>query len=110
MSAVGVHSANGRGGERPPGKPAGIATQLPSDAAQTPEAAQGDCRGSVRPAVLRDAYIESLRVQNDSERTVENRISYLNALIIWCDMEDEEETAEEGCESREDTSNPANHD
>jgi len=34
-------------------------------------------------AVMRDAYLESLRVQNYSERTVENRISYLNALIIW---------------------------
>jgi integrase/recombinase XerD len=50
-----------------------------------PKAVIGDPSDPEGFAVLRDAYIESLRVQNYSERTVENRISYLNALIIWCE-------------------------
>ncbi|MEE4136958.1 MAG: site-specific tyrosine recombinase XerC [Desulforhopalus sp.] len=50
-----------------------------------PKAQVGDPTDPEGFAVLREAYLESLRVQNYSERTVENRISYLNALIIWCE-------------------------
>ena len=36
-------------------------------------------------AALRDSYLEALQVQNYSERTIENRLSYLNAFVIWCE-------------------------
>ena len=59
---------------------------MPRKGEVLPKPIVGDLSDPEGFAVLRDAYIESLRVQNYSERTVENRISYLNALIIWCEQ------------------------
>jgi len=58
---------------------------MPRKHQKLPKAIVGDPGDPDGFAVHRDAYIESLRVQNYSERTVENRISYLNALIVWCE-------------------------
>ena len=45
----------------------------------------GDPSDPLGFAALRDDYLESLQVQNYSERTVENRLSYLNTFILWCE-------------------------
>ena len=45
----------------------------------------GDLSDPLGFAALRDSYLEALQVQNYSERTIENRLSYLNAFVIWCE-------------------------
>ncbi|MEO0511179.1 MAG: site-specific tyrosine recombinase XerC [Verrucomicrobiota bacterium] len=45
----------------------------------------GDLSDPLGFAALRDSYLESLQVQNYSERTIENRLSYLNTFILWCE-------------------------
>ena len=45
----------------------------------------GDLSDPLGFAALRDNYLEALQVQNYSPRTIENRLSYLNAFVIWCE-------------------------
>ena len=45
----------------------------------------GDLSDPLGFAALRDSYLEALQVQNYSPRTIENRLSYLNAFVIWCE-------------------------
>jgi len=58
---------------------------MPRKGERLPKAVVGNPADPDGFAVMRDAYIESLQVLNYSERTVENRISYLNHFILWCE-------------------------
>ena len=58
---------------------------MPRKGARKPRAAVGDPSDAEGLYAWMKRYLEALRVKNYSERTVENRNSYLGFFIAWCE-------------------------
>jgi len=58
---------------------------MPKKGARKPKAAVGDPSDAEGLYAWMKRYLEALRVKNYSERTVENRESYLSFFIAWCE-------------------------
>jgi integrase/recombinase XerD len=58
---------------------------MPRKGQKLPRTPVGDPSDPEGFAALRDAYIESLRVQNYSGRTIDGRERYLDLFMLWCE-------------------------
>jgi integrase/recombinase XerD len=58
---------------------------MPKKGARKPKPAVGDPNDAEGLYAWMKRYLEALRVKNYSERTVENRESYLSFFIAWCE-------------------------
>jgi integrase/recombinase XerD len=58
---------------------------MPKKGARKPKATVGDPNDAEGLYAWMKRYLEALRVKNYSERTVENRESYLSFFIAWCE-------------------------
>ena len=74
-------------GPGPSGVVSGAEREADAEASDTQAEARvvGDSERSGWPVRLDEAYLEAARVKNYSERTVENRESYLGFFIAWCE-------------------------
>ena len=58
---------------------------MPRKGQRFPKPVVGDPNDPDGLTVYMHRYLEWLRIQNYSERTVENREHYLRVFIAWCD-------------------------
>jgi integrase/recombinase XerD len=58
---------------------------MPKKGARKPKPIVGDPHDQAGLYAWMKRYLEALRVKNYSERTVENRESYLSFFIVWCE-------------------------